>query len=53
VSLKSNKSAAAESVRQFLVQYQISVLNVAGPRESEDPGVGEFTRRTMEQALKR
>ena len=41
----------AESLRQFIGQHEIRVLNVAGPRESGEPGVGEFAAGLLEDAL--
>ncbi len=41
----------AESLRQFIGQHEIRVLNVAGPRESGEPGVGEFAAGLLETAL--
>ena len=42
-----------ESLRQFIGQHEIRVLNVAGPRESGEPGVGEFVAGLLEAALSR
>ncbi len=52
---KADSPAAeqAESLRQFIGQHQIRVLNVAGPRESGEPGVGEFVAGLLEAALGR
>ena len=41
----------AELLRQFIEQHEIRVLNVAGPRESGEPGVGEFAAGLLEDAL--
>jgi Circularly permutated YpsA SLOG family len=41
-----------EEFRSWLERHQIQVLNVAGNRESETPGIGEFTRRFLENALR-
>jgi hypothetical protein len=40
---------AASKLRDFLQENQIRLLNVAGPRESEEPGVEAFARQTLEQ----
>ena len=50
---KADSPAAeqAESLRQFIGQHEIRVLNVAGPRESGEPGVGEFAAGLLEDAL--
>jgi hypothetical protein len=52
---KADSPAAgqAESLRQFIGQHEIRVLNVAGPRESREPGVGEFVAGLLEAALGR
>lgn len=31
-------------VRQWLREYKVAVLNVAGPRESQSPGIAQLTR---------
>lgn len=33
--------------RNWLAVHNIKTLNVAGPRESENPGIAEFTRRAL------
>ena len=38
-------------VKAFLERYQPQVLNIAGPRASLEPGVGEFVTRVLEEAL--
>ena len=52
---KADSPAAeqAESLRPFIGQHEIRVLNVAGPRESGEPGVGEFVAGLLEAALGR
>jgi hypothetical protein len=37
----------AADVRDWLAEHQIAILNVAGPRESQNPGIG----RQMQEAL--
>ncbi len=49
----SSDTKAAEKLKQFLRHHRVRVLNVAGPRASEEAGVAEFVRTTLEQALKR
>ena len=39
---------AAETLGQFIASNKIAVLNVAGPRESEEPGIGRFVSETLE-----
>lgn len=42
---------AARRVRAWLGGLAVSVLNVAGPRESERPGIGEAARDLLVEAL--
>jgi Circularly permutated YpsA SLOG family len=42
---------AAAELRAWLKRFQIRVLNVAGNRESQNPGLQEFTRRFLVSAL--
>ena len=41
---------AAKQLHAFLVQHHVRVLNVAGPRASQEPEVGVFVQETLEQA---
>jgi len=41
----------AEDFRGWLTQHGIRTLNVAGNRESENPGIGEFTVNFLTMAL--
>ena len=43
--------SAADKLRAFVRQNRVNVLNVAGPRVSKEPGVGEFVMRTLEEAF--
>jgi hypothetical protein len=45
--------AAAAGVVHFLEEHGVSVLNVAGPRASQEAGVGEFVRDVLALALLR
>jgi hypothetical protein len=40
----------AHELRSFIEEFGISVLNVAGPRESDEPGVYRFVSRVLDQA---
>ena len=40
-----------ELLRRFIDQNEISTLNVAGPRESGEPGVGQFVIGLLEAAF--
>jgi len=44
-----SKSAAA--LLKFLEQNKVRMLNVAGPRESQAPGIGRFVAALLETAL--
>jgi hypothetical protein len=41
----------ARELRSFIEEYGISALNVAGPREADEPGVYRFVSRVLDQAL--
>jgi len=43
----------ADLLCRFVKRHHIRVLNIAGPRKSEEPRVGSFVTRTLRQALKR
>jgi hypothetical protein len=49
--LCAGDKAAAEELRAFVEEHRVKVLNVAGPRVTNEPGVGEFVMRTLEQAF--
>ena len=38
---------AISEVKSFLELYDVTTLNVAGNRESTNPGIGEFTKRVL------
>ena len=40
-----------ETLRNFISSNQIRVLNVAGPRASEEPGIADFVRTVLAAAL--
>jgi hypothetical protein len=42
---------AARLLGQFLQKWRIRILNVAGPRQSEEPGVGDFVREILERVF--
>ena len=41
----------ADKLWAFFQHHEVKVLNVAGPRASKEPGVGEFVARILEEAL--
>lgn len=44
-------ASAARQVREWLVHYQPRVLNVAGPRESQSPGIQGSAHRFLKRLL--
>jgi hypothetical protein len=51
LSKDANKGNAGERLRRFVQEHHIRVLNVAGPRASTEPDVGEFVRATLDLAF--
>jgi Circularly permutated YpsA SLOG family len=45
------EEAGTEKLRAFVQEHSVKVLNVAGPRASTEPGVGEFVMRILEKAF--
>ncbi len=43
---------AAKQFGKFMREHEIVVLNVAGPRDSEEPGIGRFVKSVLSRALK-
>jgi hypothetical protein len=41
----------SDAVSNFLKQHKVRTLNIAGPRESQAPGIGKFVRRMLAAAL--
>jgi hypothetical protein len=41
-----------DEFRRWLEEHDIVVLNVAGNRESQSPGIAEFTREFLVQTLR-
>jgi hypothetical protein len=42
---------AANALRYFVADHDIAILNIAGPRESEEPEVGEFVKSVLTEAF--
>jgi hypothetical protein len=42
---------AARLLTQFVQKWNIRVLNIAGPRQSQEPGVGDFVREVLGRVL--
>jgi Circularly permutated YpsA SLOG family len=51
VSKADGAHGAAVKLRQFVIAEKIRVLNVAGPRASEEPEVGAFVALVLTEAL--
>jgi hypothetical protein len=51
LSRDRRQPTARSALQRFLQDNQIRVLNVAGPRASEEPEVGAFVKRVLEEAL--
>jgi len=51
LSKDANKGNAGERLRRFVQQHHIRVLNVAGPRASTEPDIGEFVTTTLDLAF--
>ena len=50
LSRERDGDAAARRLLEFLAEHEIKVLNVAGPRQSQEPEVGRFAIAILEQA---
>ena len=44
---------AARRLESFIRKHAIAVLNVAGPRASEEPGIGRFVETVLSRVLKK
>ena len=51
--LCAGHNAAADKLKAFVEEHRVKMLNVAGPRASKEPEVGEFVRRTLQAAFGR
>ena len=49
--LHSRQGDAAQALRDFVADNKILTLNVAGPRASEEPEVGEFVKSGLAEAF--
>jgi hypothetical protein len=49
--LCAGDAAAADKLKAFIEEHRVKILNVAGPRASKEPGVGEFVMRTLDKAF--
>jgi hypothetical protein len=51
LSRERDGEAAAGKLHDFLARHEIKTLNVAGPRQSQEPEVGGFTREVLEKGI--
>ena len=51
--LCAGDNAAADKLQAFIEAHRVKILNVAGPRASKEPGVGELVMSTLEEVLAR
>ena len=49
LSLNGSENAA-QILNDFLDQYFIRTLNIAGPRDSTEPGIGDFVQEVLSEA---
>ena len=49
--IRDDDDAAAADLLSFLLKYQVKKLNVAGPRASQEPQIGEFVTCVLRAAL--
>jgi hypothetical protein len=47
----AQREAPELALRRFIREHRIRVLNVAGPRASEEPGVAEFVRKVLDRTF--
>ena len=50
-NVETANHAAAELLLRFLDEYAVRTLNVAGPRESQEPEIGEFVAGVLQLAF--
>ncbi len=44
-------TSAAATLKTFLDEYRVRILNVAGPRASQEPKIGAFVRAVLDRAF--
>jgi Circularly permutated YpsA SLOG family len=49
LSKASGISVAAASLRHFIEEHGVKILNVAGPRASKEPEVAEFVKEVLDR----
>ena len=48
---ESKTERPSTELRHFINEHRIEILNIAGPRESGEPGVGAFARRVLDESF--
>lgn len=48
---ESKTDRPSTELRDFINKHRIEILNLAGPRESGEPGVGVFARRVLDESI--
>ena len=38
-------------IREFLKRYQVKVVNIAGPRASREPGIGDYVAMVLDRVF--
>ena len=51
LQIQAGNAGAGALLGRFIEQHRIQVLNVAGPRASEEPRIGAFVTRVLEEAI--
>lgn len=51
-AIKSAGDGRLGRLHTFILQHRVAVVNVAGPRESEEPGITELARAFLLEALR-
>jgi len=49
--LCAGDKTAVEKLKAFTEEHSAKILNVAGPRASNEPGVGDFVVRTLDEVF--
>jgi hypothetical protein len=49
--IHSGQADASQSLRDFVSDNEIATINVAGPRESEEPEIGKFVKAVIDAAF--
>jgi hypothetical protein len=51
--LCARDKSVAERLKAFIEEHRVKILNVAGPRASKEPGLGEFVAGMLEEVFGR